>query len=247
MVTSQLEIERSQRHLGDRAELQYERWVHWPVNWSAIWVGGLAAICALVIFGLIGIAIGAYALGPEHRVVSWSKFSIAALIVSVLGSFLAFVIGGWVAGKIAGILRSVPGMLHGAIVWLVAIPILVALAALGAGNALGAWYGGLTGKPSWATSSSAPFDPPEPMPVNATPGERVQFQQDVAAYRQKVHQWKDETPRALRNSALGAVTALLLGLMGSVLGGWMASGEKMSFRYQPRGDGRPVPEASAIP
>jgi len=34
-----------------------------------------------------------------------------------------------------------------------------------------------------------------------------------------------------RNGALGALTALLLGLVGSVVGGWMASGEPMTFTY----------------
>jgi len=34
-----------------------------------------------------------------------------------------------------------------------------------------------------------------------------------------------------KNSALGAVAALLLGLVGSVVGGWMASGEPMTVTY----------------
>jgi uncharacterized membrane protein YeaQ/YmgE (transglycosylase-associated protein family) len=35
-----------------------------------------------------------------------------------------------------------------------------------------------------------------------------------------------------RNSAIGAVTALLIGLVGSLIGGWMASGEPMSLTYR---------------
>jgi hypothetical protein len=35
-----------------------------------------------------------------------------------------------------------------------------------------------------------------------------------------------------RNSAIGAVTALLIGLMGSLIGGWLASGEPMSLTYR---------------
>jgi hypothetical protein len=35
-----------------------------------------------------------------------------------------------------------------------------------------------------------------------------------------------------RNSAVGAVTALLIGLMGSLIGGWLASGEPMSLTYR---------------
>jgi hypothetical protein len=34
-----------------------------------------------------------------------------------------------------------------------------------------------------------------------------------------------------RNVALGAVTALLLGLIGSVIGGWWATGEPMNFTH----------------
>jgi hypothetical protein len=46
---------------------------------------------------------------------------------------------------------------------------------------------------------------------------------------------------AARNAALGTVTALLIGLMGAVIGGWMASGEPMSinhYRTRPATTGR---------
>jgi len=36
---------------------------------------------------------------------------------------------------------------------------------------------------------------------------------------------------AARNAAVAAVTALLLGLVGGVVGGWLASGEPMTFTY----------------
>ena len=34
-----------------------------------------------------------------------------------------------------------------------------------------------------------------------------------------------------RNGAMAAFAALLLGLIGSVIGGWMASGERMTFTH----------------
>ncbi len=37
-----------------------------------------------------------------------------------------------------------------------------------------------------------------------------------------------------RNTALGAIAALLLGLMGSVVGGWMGCGEPMTFTHHRR-------------
>ena len=39
---------------------------------------------------------------------------------------------------------------------------------------------------------------------------------------------------AARNAAFGALVALVLGLVGSVLGGWMASGEPMTLTYHRR-------------
>jgi hypothetical protein len=122
--------------------------VSWPVFWSAVWVGSLSALAVALIFGLVGIALGAHQLGPGQRILKWSEFRLGALIFSVFGAFLAFVVGGWVAGRIAGFRRSEPAMLHGAIVWLITVPLLLVLAALGAANYFGAWYGGLAGTPA---------------------------------------------------------------------------------------------------
>jgi len=232
MATMQAKIANEEKKRTEvETEATYEKWTHWPVHWSGIWVGALAAIAALLIFGLIGIALGAHLLGPEHRVVDLRKIGLGTLAFSIFGSFLAFVIGGWVSGKIAGILRSEPAMLHGAIVWLVAVPILVVLAALGAGSLLGGWFGGLAGSSTLATSNAMPFDRPDPLDASATEQERAQLRAERAEYREKVKQWQEDGPKVARNSALGAITALLLGLMGSVIGGWMASGEPMTLTY----------------
>jgi hypothetical protein len=193
--TPELELRESVMRVG----LSHDGAPPWLVDWSAVWAGALAALAAALIFGLVAIAIGAHQLGPSDRIVKWSDFSLGALIFGVLGAFLSFVCGGWVAGKIAGFSRAETASLHGGIVWLVAIPLLLVLAALGAGSYFGSWYGGLAGTPAWV-QPSASVDP------NAA----------VVA----------------RNSALGSVTALLLGLVGAVLGGWLASGEPMTLTYR---------------
>jgi hypothetical protein len=213
------------------AEAQHEVWNHWPVSWSAVWVGALAAICAVVLFGLIGVALGAHLVGPEHRVVDLKKIGLWTLVFSVFSAFLSFVLGGWVAGKIAGVRRSEPGMLHGAIAWLVAVPLLVLLAGLGASSYFGGWYGGLAWSNNSGPAPGVPFVRPEVPYAGATDQERAQFRAEEAEYNQKVKQWQEDTPKATRNGALGALTALLLGLVGSVIGGWMASGEPMTFTY----------------
>jgi hypothetical protein len=191
--------------------LYQQRWVAWPVAWSAVWVGALAALAAALVIGLIGLALGAHELVPPRRVVRVRDFGLGAAVFSVVGALLAFGAGGWVACKIAGIRRTEPAMLHGAIVWLLAVPILLVVAAMGAGGYFGGWYGGLAGTPSWVTPPSGPIDPDAAM--------------------------------AARNSALGAITALLLGLVGSVIGGWLGSRKPMASyddRTPPVTAGRPV-------
>jgi hypothetical protein len=193
--TPEVEIRESVLRVG----LSHQGAGPWPVDWSAVWAGALAAIAAALIFGLVAIAVGAHQLGPGDRIVKWSDFSLGALMFSVMGAFMSFAVGGWVSGKLAGVWRAETASLHGGIVWLVAVPLLLVLTALGAGSYFGSWYGGLAGTPAWIQPTT-PVDP-------------------TAAV-------------VARNSALGAVTALLLGLVGAVLGGWMASGEPMTLTYR---------------
>lgn len=182
-----------------------EAFFPWPLAWSAVWVGTLSAVALALLFGLVAIAVGAHRVGQPFG--TWREVGFLALIFSVFGSFLAFVLGGWVAAKVAGVRRSETAMLHGAIVWLVAVPILMVLASMGAVSYLGGWYGGLAGLPPAAAAQA------------------YATAQDPAAVM------------AARNAALAAVTALLLGLMGGVVGGWMGSGEPMTFtHYRTRRD-----------
>ncbi|HLJ61450.1 MAG TPA: hypothetical protein VKZ50_17130 [bacterium] len=184
-------------------------WTAWPVYWSAVWVGVLSALALALVFGLVSVAVGAHQLGAAGQIVRWGDVSRGALVFAIFGAFLSAALGGWVAGKIAGIRRSEPAMLHGALTWLVTVPLLLLFLSLGAGNAFGGWYGALMGSPTWVLSAVTATDPNAAM--------------------------------VARNGALAAVTGLLVGLMGSVVGGWLASGEPMTFTYYRTRDTRPRP------
>jgi MFS family permease len=173
-------------------------WRPWPV-WSAVWVGALSALAVGLIIGLIGYAIGAHQL-TAPRTMTFRNLGLLTTIFSVGGAFFAFVVGGWVAARIVGTQRAEPAILHGAIAWLVTIPLMILLSAVGATVMWGSWYSGLVASPAWVAT------PP------ATP----------------------EIAEAVRNGALATVAALLLGLVGSVIGGWMASGEPMTLGYYRR-------------
>ena len=169
-------------------------WTRWPVAWSAIWVGALTALAVGLIIGLLGYAVGA---NEVAQTVDWKKLRVITALFSVGGAFFAFVAGGWTAARIAGIRRSEPAMLHGAITFLVTLPLFMVLAAIGVSGHWGGWYGGLASMPPLASGS--PIDP--------------------------------DAAEAIRNNAIATAVALLLGLVGSVIGGWMASGEPMTFTH----------------
>lgn len=218
----------------DRTEARFELWEHWPVNWTAIWVGALSAIAFLFICGLIGVALGASSFAPEQRMLDLKRIGIEAIALGVIGSFTAFVIGGWIAAKIAGILHSEPAMLHGATVWVLVTSLVLVFTAVGAGDYLGTWNNSLIRN----AQSPAPYDRPEMLTVGASTQDVSNYRAEQLKYRDDLRNWRQDTPRAVRNSALCAITALLLGLMGSVIGGWMGSGEPMTFNHhltrQPR-------------
>jgi hypothetical protein len=90
--------------------------------------------------------------------------------------------------------------------------LLVAFAGLGAGGYFGGWHAGLAGTPAWTVSTATAIQS----------GTVDQLQLDSV---------EREAARVARNHALGAVTALLLGLVGGVIGGWLASGEPMNFTH----------------
>lgn len=174
------------------------QWRAWPVAWGAVWIGALATLAVGLLIGLIGFAVGAH---EASRLVKWSNVKFITLVFNVCGAFFGFVVGGWAAVRIAGIRRSEPAILHGAIVWVLTVPLLVAISALGA--QFGGWYVGLSGMPAWA-AAVPPVDPA------------------LAA--------------AMRNTALAAVAALLLGLVGAVIGSWMGSDEPMTLTHHRRRD-----------
>lgn len=212
-------------------EAYHEKWAHCHVNSTAVVVGALTAFSLVLLFGVTGVAVGAHLLGPEHRVVDLRNLGMGALIFSVCGAFFSFVVAGWVAGKIAGILHSEPGMLHGAITWLATVPMLVVACSLGASSLFGGWYAGLGTNPYSPTAANTPFVRPERPDASASPADIAAYREQEVEYNRKMQQWREETPKATRNAAIGVVTALLLGLIGCVIGGWWASGEPMNFTH----------------
>jgi hypothetical protein len=100
------------------------------VRWGPIIAGLFAAMSALTILSVLGLAIGLSAWDPGDNARNWS---IGAGIWSIISALIAFFIGGMLAARSAAAAGSRNGTLNGAMVWAVAIPLLLFL--LGGGFA----------------------------------------------------------------------------------------------------------------
>ncbi len=180
------------------------------VRWGAIWAGLLAAFCALLVLSLLGLAIGASTVNAGAAVqggVNANAGPYSALWAG-LSALIAFLIGGYVAGRTAAVHERGGAALNGALVFLRALPILLWLATQGLGaligNAGGIAHGlGLNLGQRGATATGAARNP--------TPAQA----QQVA----------DTT----KTTAWGTVIGLVVGLVASALGG------TIGMRHTPHG------------
>jgi hypothetical protein len=92
------------------------------VRWAAVFAGLFAAITSLFVLTLLGLAIGlsSYDAGEPA-----SNFGIGAGVWGAISALIAFAIGGWLAARTAALTGRGNGMLNGAMVWIVAIPLLL--------------------------------------------------------------------------------------------------------------------------
>ena len=98
------------------------------VRWGPILAGLFAALATLAVLAILGLAIGASAFTPGDQ---GSTFGLGAGIWGAVSTLLAFGVGGFIAARTAAVRGRSSGILNGAMVWFVAIPLLIY--ALGSG------------------------------------------------------------------------------------------------------------------
>ena len=105
-------------------------------RWGPIWAGLLAAIGTIVALTTLGTAVG-LSTGEAATTGITTAGGIWAAIVMLVGLF----IGGWLAARTAAVGGRFMGMVHGSLVWALAVFISVILAAIGGAAALGVILG----------------------------------------------------------------------------------------------------------
>jgi hypothetical protein len=177
------------------------------VRWGPVWAGLLSALAALVLLSLFGVAVGLTAATGDPNGAAGAaanngnNYAVGAGIWAVISAIIAFFIGGFVAASTTRLRGRDSGWINGAMVWALALPILLWLAGSGAVGFLNAIGFNLQGFAS--TVSNAVANP------STTDPAAVQRATDAA-----------------RTGAWWALVALVLGLIAAGLGGLLGERSK---------------------
>ena len=178
------------------------------VRWGPIWAGLLTALTALLLLSLLGVAIGLSTVDAGTAAARGTLPPDAgrnSAIWGAIAGLIAFFLGGWVAGKVAGVFDRQWGALNGALVFLLAVPVTLLLAGFGLGGILGTLG-------SFASALNVDLGAVQ----QAAQGATNQAQQ---AGQQLLPGDVERAAAGMRNGAWGALLGALLGLAASALGG----------------------------
>jgi len=109
------------------------------VRWGPIWAGLLAAFFTLLVLSLLGLAIGASTVNAGQAVQGTGTQNAGSYsaIWAGISAIIAFLVGGYVAGRTAAVHERGWAALNGALVFLLALPLLLWLASQGLGALIG--------------------------------------------------------------------------------------------------------------
>lgn len=181
------------------------------VHWGPIVAGLLTALTSLLLLGLLGLAVGLTTVNAGTAAAQGGPPPDAgrnSAIWAAVSGVLSFLIGGYVAGRTAAIFRRNWGALNGALVFMLAVPLILWLASQGLGTVLGS-LGSLAG----ALGSN-------PAATQAAQSAAAQAQSSAQSVQPV------EVARAAegaRNAAWGTLLGSLLGLGASALGGFLGT------------------------
>ena len=182
------------------------------VRWGPIVAGLCTALTSLLILSLLGLAFGLTVVNAGTAAAQGGApegLGRNSAIWGALSGLIAFFLGGWVSGRSAAVFGRGWGALNGALVFLVAVPVILWLASMGLGTVLGT-LGTFAGS------------------LNADPGTAQQAAQGATDQARQAAQNVQplDVARAAetaRNTAWGTLLGMALGLGASALGGMLGT------------------------
>ncbi len=156
----------------DREVFVYNEYEHGPtdygrrtaaikrVSWGAIFAGALIAIVTGFVLNLLGLGMGLQAFDPASDPDTLGGFGVGQGIWAIVSALVSLFAGGWVAGRLAGMPRSMDGAIHGLTAWALTTLLTVYLLTSGVGRVVSG-VGGLIGSGLSAVGSGVAAVAPE--------------------------------------------------------------------------------------
>jgi hypothetical protein len=136
---------------GDVINIQRPR-----MSWQAILAGVILVMALEVLLGVLGAAIGLGALHPgTPETPDASTLASNAGLWSLGSAVVSLIVGGWATARLAGVVSRSDGMLHGLVIWGLALLLTVYLIASAAGGAVSV-LGGLAASAGGGLRAVAP-------------------------------------------------------------------------------------------
>ena len=187
------------------------------VRWGPITAGLATALTSLLMLSLLGLAIGLTVVNAGDAAAQGGApdgLGRNSAIWGAISGLIAFFLGGWMAGRSAAVFDRGWGALNGALVFLVAVPVILWLASTGLGTVLGS-LGSLAGS------------------VNPDPGTA----QNVAEQARQAAQNTQpiDVARAAanaRNTAWGTLLGMVLALGASAVGGMLGTRRELEVNQK---------------
>lgn len=186
------------------------------VRWGPIIAGLFTALTTLAVLAVLGLAIGLSSYDANDPL---GSFGIGAGIWGAISALIAFALGGYMAGGTARVRGNDSGILNGALVWIVAIPLMLFLLSSGLGALLGTATN-LAGAATTAAGAAAGAAAEDPA-VQATAQAAAGAAQDAAA--QVTPQDAENVANNAGRGAWGTLLWLGLGALASIVGGYLGS------------------------
>jgi hypothetical protein len=107
------------------------------MSWGAIFAGVTVVIAIQLLLNLLGAGVGAATINPQQGQQPGHGLAVGAAIWFVISTIISLFLGGWVAGRLAGIPNKRDGALHGFVTWALASLVLVYMLSTAVGGLLG--------------------------------------------------------------------------------------------------------------
>lgn len=211
-------------------------------SWGAIFAGTTVVLATQLLLSTLGIGIGASTINPLTEQNPMSGLGTGAAIWFGISTLISLFVGGWVAGRLAGVPLKTDSMLHGLLTWGLSTLLTVYLLTSALGGLIGGTAHAIGGAVSTATqgaATAASGAAGQPQIVNQARGAidkatnqaeqlKDQAQSNAPEIQDRARQVGASAASGTSKAALATFVILLLGAIAAALGGQRATPRDLS-------------------